>query len=83
MTNQIKTEELSKLQNLVTTIQTVECQIGKLETQKHILLHQYDIMGQKLNEFKAEMKESYGDIDIDFKSGKYTKMKNNETNKKN
>tara|TARA_R100000742_G_C4263980_1_gene81855 strand:- start:645 stop:896 length:252 start_codon:yes stop_codon:yes gene_type:complete len=83
MKNQIKSKELSKLQNLVTTINTVENQIGKLETQKHILLHQFDLLGQKLNEFKTELKESYGDIDIDFKSGEYTKIKNNESNKKN
>ena len=82
MTKKIKADELSKLQNLVTTLQTVQSQIGKLETQKHILLHQFDMVGQKINELKAELKESYGDIDIDFKTGEYTKIKNNETNKK-
>ena len=82
MTKKIKADELSKLQNLVTTLQTVQSQIGKLETQKHILLHQFDMVGQKINELKAELKGSYGDIDIDFKTGKYTKIKNNESNKK-
>ena len=82
MTKKIKADELSKLQNLVTTLQTVQSQIGKIETQKHILLHQFDMVGQKINELKAELKESYGDIDIDFKTGKYTKIKNDESDKK-
>ena len=47
MTKKIKADELSKLQNLVTTLQTVQSQIGKLETQKHILLHQFYMVGQK------------------------------------
>lgn len=82
MTKKIKADELSKLQNLVTTLQTVQSQVGKIETQKHILLHQFDMVGQKINELKAELKESYGDIDIDFKTGKYTKIKNDESDKK-
>tara|TARA_X000001382_G_scaffold69649_1_gene48521 strand:+ start:249 stop:500 length:252 start_codon:yes stop_codon:yes gene_type:complete len=82
MSKQIKKEELDTLQKIVTTIQTLQSQIGKVETQKHILLHQYDAVGQKLNEFKLKLKEAYGDIDIDFKTGEYTKIKNNESDKK-
>ena len=81
MTKKIKADELSKLQNLVTTLQTVQSQIGKLETQKHILIHQFDMVGQKINELKAELKGSYGDIDIDFITVEYTIIKNIDTNK--
>ena len=38
MSKQIKEEELNTLQKIVTTIQTLQSQIGKVETQKHILL---------------------------------------------
>lgn len=83
MKNQITTEELTKLQNLVTVLTNVQNQIGKVETEKHILLHQFDIIGQQLNKLKSELKETYGDVDIDFKTGKFSKMKKNESNKKN
>jgi uncharacterized protein YoxC len=82
MSKTIKTEELSKLQNLSTVIKTTQEQVGILETQKHVLLHKYDILTQELNKFKAELRETYGDVSIDVKDGSYKKVKN-ESNKKN
>ncbi len=81
MKKQIKTEELTKLQNLATVIKTTQEQIGVLETQKHILLHKYDILSQELNKFKSELQDIYGNINIDIKNGSFKKIKN-ESNKK-
>ena len=80
MKKQIKTEELTKLQNLATVIKTTQEQIGVLETQKHILLHKYDILSQELNKFKSELQDIYGNINIDIKDGSFKKIKN-ESNK--
>ncbi len=60
MKKQIKTEELTKLQTLATVINTTKEQIGVLETQKHILLHNYDILSQELNKFKTKQQAIYG-----------------------
>jgi uncharacterized protein YoxC len=81
MKKQIKTEELAKLQNLATVIKTTQEQVGVLETQKHVLLHKYDILSQELNKFKSELQETYGDVSIDIKDGSFKKIKN-ESNKK-
>jgi hypothetical protein len=81
MKKQIKTEELAKLQNLATVIKTTQEQVGILETQKHVLLHKYDILSQELNKFKSELQETYGDVSIDIKDGSFKKIKN-ESNKK-
>ena len=81
MKKQIKTEELAKLQNLATVIKTTQEQVGMLETQKHVLLHKYDILSQELNKFKSELQEKYGDVSIDIKDGSFKKIKN-ESNKK-
>jgi len=81
MKKQIKTEELAKLQNLATVIKTTQEQVGMLETQKHVLLHKYDILSQELNKFKSELQETYGDVSIDIKDGSFKKIKN-ESNKK-
>lgn len=82
MKKQIKTEELAKLQNLATVIKTTQEQVGMLETQKHVLLHKYDILSQELNKFKSELQEIYGDVSIDIKDGSFKKIKN-ESNKEN
>lgn len=81
MKKQIKTEELTKLQNLATIIKTTQEQVGNLEVQKHILLHKYDILNQELNKFKTELQDIYGDVSINIEDGSFKKVKN-ESNKK-
>ena len=80
MSNTIKTEELTKLQNLTTVIKTTQEQVGNVEVQKHILLHRYDLLNQELNKFKSELQESYGKINIDIDNGSYETIQENESN---
>ena len=82
MSKQLKTEELSKLQNLITIMQTMSSDLGVLELKKHKLLHQHDLLGQELIKLKEELRENYGDVDIDIKDGSFKKTKKNESNKK-
>ena len=82
MSKTIKTEELTKLQNLLTVIQTTKYQVGNFEVQKHMMLHKFDLLSQELNKYKEELREVYGDISIDHKTGEFTKIKNDESNKK-
>lgn len=82
MSKQLKTEELSKLQNLITIMQTVSSDLGVLELKKHKLLHQHDLLGQELIKLKEELRKNYGDVDIDVKDGSFKKTKKNESNKK-
>lgn len=82
MENTIKTEELTRLQNLITVIGSVKDQIGQAEVQKHILLHKFDLLSQELAKFKNELREAYGDVSIDHNTGEFTKIENNESNKK-
>lgn len=82
MSKQLKTEELSKLQNLITIMQTVSADLGVLELKKHKLLHQHDLLGQELIKLKQELQKIYGDVDIDVKDGSFKKSKQDESNKK-
>ena len=82
MSKQLKTKELSKLQNLITIMQTISSDLGVLELKKHKLLHQHDLLGQELIKLKEELRENYGDVDIDIKDGSFKKTKKNESNKK-
>jgi molybdopterin synthase catalytic subunit len=80
MKNTIKTEELTKLQNLITVIGSVKDQIGQTEVQKHIFLHKFDLLSQELAKFKNELREAYGDVSIDHNTGEFTKIEENESN---
>lgn len=82
MSKKLKTEELSKLQNLITIMQTVSADLGVLELKKHKLLHQHDLLGQELIKLKQELQKIYGDVDIDVKDGSFKKSKQDESNKK-
>ena len=80
MSKTIKTEELSKLQNLSTILKTTQTQIGTVEVQKHTLLHRFDLLSQELNKFKSELQESYGKININIEDGSYETIKEDESN---
>ena len=78
MSKTIKTEELSKLQNLTTILKTTQTQIGTVEVQKHTLLHRFDLLSQELNKFKSELQETYGKININIEDGSYEIIKEDE-----
>jgi hypothetical protein len=80
MSKTIKTEELSKLQNLTTILKTTQTQIGTVEVQKHTLLHRFDLLSQELNKFKSELQEFYGKININIEDGSYETIKEDESN---
>jgi hypothetical protein len=46
-------------------------QIGLIETQKHGLLHEVAGVNRKVEEFKSELEEEYGPVNIDLKTGEY------------
>jgi len=80
MSNQIKTEELSKLQNLITIIKTNQTQIGLLETSKYSLLQKNTMLTDELNKFKSELQETYGKININIEDGSFETIEENESN---
>ena len=80
MSKTIKTEELSKLQNLTTILKTTQTQIGTVEVQKHTLLHRFDLLSQELNKFKSELQEEYGKVNINIEDGSYETIEQDESN---
>jgi len=80
MENQIKTEELTKLQNLTTVLKTTQNQLGAAEVQKHMLLHRYDLLSQELNKFKSELQETYGKVNINIEDGGFETINEDESN---
>lgn len=46
--------------------------IGYLEAQKHGLLHQFGDINIKVEEFKSELENEYGAVNINLETGEYT-----------
>jgi len=66
-------ETLSKQQKDLSDILT---NIGILESQKHSYLHQLADINKTIEEFKLELQEQYGSVNINLQDGSYTEIEN-------
>lgn len=73
--SKLSEEQLSKLQELVGSINNIQTQIGGLEVQKHQALHQIGGLQEQLSEFQAELQKEYGDVSINIQDGTITENK--------
>ena len=67
---EVTKEELEILQGFVQKINNATIQIGNIETQKHQLLHSVTLVQQDLAGFQVELKEKYGEVNVNIKTGK-------------
>ena len=58
-TKKIEKEELESIQNLVKQINSGQLQIGQLETQKHMLLHQIAEVQKGLKNLQEDLEKKY------------------------
>jgi vacuolar-type H+-ATPase subunit D/Vma8 len=68
---QITEEQLKDLQKKIALVQNFQGQIGTLEGQKHILLHQLVNAQDDLQKVQASLEEEYGKITININDGSY------------
>jgi predicted nucleic acid-binding Zn-ribbon protein len=73
-TKKITAEQLEKLIKNQRELNAVLANIGVLESQKHGLLHQLADVNKETEEFKTELQEQYGSINIDLQDGSYTEV---------
>ena len=71
----ISKDQLAKMQNVVKAINQGQSKIGMLESQKHELLHEVIQLQGMIGQIQKEIKEEYGDVDINISDGsiKYNK----------
>jgi len=62
-------EQLTKVQNIVNTINRAQMDLGMMETRKHQVLHSVTIMQDELNVMQVEFNEQYGTSDINIQDG--------------
>jgi len=70
--NKIEKEELEKI-----TSQQVN-EIGFLETKKHQMLHDVSGLNDIINEYKKELQEKYGEVNINLEDGTYSSIEKEE-----
>ena len=71
----IKDEQLQDLQQKVRTIQQLQGQVGVLEGQKHLLLHQLAGAQDELQKLQTALEDEYGKININIQDGTYEEIK--------
>ena len=78
MSQKITDEHLKELQEKVGAIQQLQTQIGNIEGQKHILLHQLVASQENLQELQKSLEEEYGKVSINIQDGTYEEIKETE-----
>ena len=69
--NQITEEQLETIVKQQKDLQTLLTNIGLLESQKHGFLHQIADVNKAVEDFKVELQDQYGAININLEDGTY------------
>ena len=74
----ITQEELDKVLKFQNTLYNLSTDVGIIESQKHGILHELAGVNQQQEEFKKELEEKYGNININLEDGTFTELTENE-----
>tara|TARA_Y100000593_G_scaffold40728_1_gene78280 strand:- start:363 stop:662 length:300 start_codon:yes stop_codon:yes gene_type:complete len=77
----ISDEHLKELQNLVNGINGTQFNIGKIEAQKHELLHNLSVLQNRVQLMQDTLQKEYGSYDVSLEDGKIN-WSNNSASKK-
>jgi hypothetical protein len=76
--NKITEDQLSTIVRQQKELNLLLTNVGLLETQKHSLLHQVADVNKAAEEFKVELQNEYGAININLEDGSYTFIEDSE-----
>ena len=68
----IKEEQLKKIQEQQAAVNKILNEVGYLEANKHGLLHELAGVNEGIEDFKKELEEEYGAVNINLEDGTYT-----------
>ena len=74
----IKEEQLKKIQEQQAAVTKILNEVGYLEANKHGLLHELAGVNEGIEDFKKELEEEYGAVNINLEDGTYTEIKQQE-----
>ena len=65
----ISEEHLKQLQGIVNAINTMQFNIGKIESQKHMVLHNLQQAQNQVAQFQDVLQKEYGSFDVNIEDG--------------
>lgn len=65
----ISKDQLERVQNIVSAVNKLHADIGKIEARKHNLLHTLAQGNDQLNEVQEEIRKEYGEVNINIQDG--------------
>ena len=65
----VSQEHLTELQKLVNIINGIQFNIGKMETQKHTMLHEFAVAQDKVALMQDTLNKEYGTYDVNLADG--------------
>tara|TARA_R110001632_G_scaffold95723_1_gene201833 strand:+ start:575 stop:856 length:282 start_codon:yes stop_codon:yes gene_type:complete len=65
----VSEEQLLRLQQAVSNTNSAQFEIGKIETRKHILLHEHALLQDVIVKLQNELTEEYGTFDVNLQNG--------------
>jgi FtsZ-binding cell division protein ZapB len=78
----ITTAQLEKVQKAVSDINRVQLEIGRLETQKHMLNHEAIKLQDVLKEIQGELEKNYGTVNVSIEDGTIQYPEDEQVDKK-
>ena len=79
--DKISDEHLKELQGIVNIINNVQFNVGKIEVQKHNLLHELSLSQNKIVEIQNKLSKEYGSYDVNVIDGTINWPKEGENEK--
>ena len=76
----ITADELTSIREVVSKLDGLQLHLGKLDVQKHQVLHQIAGLNDEIKLQQADLESKYGKIDIDLKDGAIKHPENGEVN---
>tara|TARA_R100001086_G_C11740193_1_gene232249 strand:- start:212 stop:484 length:273 start_codon:yes stop_codon:yes gene_type:complete len=65
----ISEQDLKELQEVVNNVNTIQFNIGKIEVQKHVALHEFAITQDKIKLLQDKLVKEYGSYDVNLEDG--------------
>lgn len=77
--NKITQEQLERISTDQKNLLAMLSNIGILESQKHAILHNLATLNESIENFKLELENEYGAVNISLEDGSYTVIEKEET----
>ena len=78
MEKKLTEDELKSLQENVSKLNQVHIKLGRLENQKHKILHQVNEIEALFDELQKNLEDKYGKVSINIDNGELSEIKENE-----